>query len=124
MRLELFLIDVRQMLVDFRLQDFGPLLFWGLWSIALFSSLRGVDRRDEIAQVTYMGAVMSLGVVLILILSRWGTKQEYGPVGKIVVFAVLLLAPSVRWLFQKKRTELDVTFQDALAGKKGNKAKK
>jgi hypothetical protein len=122
MRWELFLLDLRQMLTDFRAQDFGSLMFWALWLVALFSSLRGVDRRDEIAQVTYMGAIMALGVMLILILP-FGVKSHYGPMGKFVVFSILLLCPSVRWLMRKRRSELDASFHEAIASKKSGKSK-
>jgi peptidoglycan/LPS O-acetylase OafA/YrhL len=122
MRWELFLLDLRQMFSDFRAQDFGSLVFWGLWLGALFASLRGVDRRDEIAQLTYMGTIMAIGVVLILILP-FGVKSPYGPLGKVVVFSILLLCPSVRWLLRKRRSELDATFQEAIATKKSGKSK-
>ena len=121
MRFELFLIDLRGLVTDFRVQDLGPMVFWGLWFIALFASLRGVDRRDEISQVTYMGSIMALGVMLILVLP-FGVKSQYGPIGKMVVFSILLLVPSLRWMYVKKRTAFEVSIQEALQGKKTGKS--
>ena len=106
MRFEILLIDLKGILTDFRLQDLGGAVFWGLWIMALCASLRGVDRRDEIAQVTYMGVLMALGVMLILELP-FKMKTTYGAVGQIVIFAIVLLVPSLRWLFFKRATGLD-----------------
>jgi hypothetical protein len=116
-KFEILLLDLKGIFTEVRPQDFGGLVFWVLWIIAVLASLRGVDRRDEIAQVTYMGAVMALGVVLILILP-FGSKNSYGPIGKVVVFSILLLVPSIRWIFVRKRTYLDQVVQNATAAKK------
>ena len=121
MGLELILIDVKSIFADIRLQDFGPILFWGLWFMALFSSLKGVDRRDEVAQVTYMGCMLGLGGVLILTLPI-GVKSGYSEVGKLVVFTVLLIISSLRWMYTKKRSAIDIAVQRATA-KDGTKAK-
>ena len=120
MRLEIFLLDLKGLVTDFRMQDLGPLLFWGLWIGALLASLRGVDRRDEVAQVTYMGALMALGVTVILVLPV-KTGFSYGPVGKMVVTFIVLLIPSVRWMFVKKRTVLEQAMQKAMSPGKGGK---
>jgi hypothetical protein len=114
---EFFMADLKGLVADFRIQTLGPFLFWGLWLCALLASLRGVDRRDEIAQVTYMGALMALGVMLILVLPI-GIKSQYGPVGRVIVFSVLLLIPSLRWMYVKKRTAFDVALQGSMQRKK------
>lgn len=123
MRLEIFLLDLKGLLIDFRMQDLGPMLFWGLWIGALLASLRGVDRRDEIAQVTYMGALMALGVTVLLVLPQH-TGFTYGPIGKMVVVFIVLLIPSVRWMFVKKRTVLEQAMQKAMSSGNAGKTKR
>ena len=120
MILELFLLDIKGLFTDFRVKDLGPLVFWGLWFSALLGSLRGVDRRDEIAQVTYMGVIMAIGVSLILVLP-FGAKSQYGPMGKMTIFTILLVIPSLRWMYVKKRTAFDESLQESIGGKKQGK---
>jgi hypothetical protein len=114
MRFEILLVDLKGIIADFRPQDLGGAVFWGLWIMALCASLRGVDRRDEIAQVTYMGALMALGVTLILELP-FKMKTSYGAVGKIVIFSILLLLPSLRWMFFRRASALDQAMSRAAA---------
>ena len=114
MRFEILAADLKALLLDFRLQDIGGMVFWGLWIFAVLASLRGVDRRDEIAHVTYMAVLMALGVVLILELP-FKMKADYGPIGKLLIISILLLVPSLRWLFVKKRTHLDQAMVKARA---------
>jgi hypothetical protein len=121
MGLDLILMDVKSIFADIRLQDIGPFLFWGLWFLALFSSLRGVDRRDEVAQLTYMGCMLGLGGVLILTLPI-GVRSGYSEVGKLVVFTVLLILSSLRWMYTKKRSVIDMAVQRATT-KNDTKAK-
>jgi hypothetical protein len=113
MRIEILLLDLKGIVSDFRPQDMGGAVFWGLWILALCASLRGVDRRDEIAQVTYMGAMMALGVTLILELP-FKMKTSYGAVGKIVIFSILLLLPSLRWMFFRRASVLDQAMTKAV----------
>ena len=120
MKWEILLLDLKSLFTDIRPQDIGPIIFWMIWSIGLFSSLKGVDRRDEVAQVTYMGCLLALGAVVILTLPI-GLVSVYGAVGKVVVFMLLLLCSSVRWMYVKKVSSMDPVGQAALAN--GNKNK-
>lgn len=120
MKWEILLLDLKSLFTDFRPQDVGPLVFWALWSMGLFSSLKGVDRRDEVAQVTYMGCLLALGAVLILSLPI-GMQSVYGAVGKVVVFMVLLLLASVRWMYIRKPASLKLGIQSGTAGATNSK---
>lgn len=120
MKWEILLLDLKSLFTDFRPQDVGPLVFWALWSMGLFSSLKGVDRRDEVAQVTYMGCLLALGAVLILSLPI-GIQSVYGGVGKVVVFMVLLLLASVRWMYIRKPAALKLGIQSGTAGATNSK---
>lgn len=103
---ELMLRDLRGIFTDLRPQDFGPPFFWTMWSIILLSSLRGVDRRDEIAQITYMSIVAAFGVIFLMIFPL-GHSRTFTPAGQLVLFGVLILFPSIRWLVRRQFTELD-----------------
>jgi hypothetical protein len=120
MKWEILLLDLKRLFMDIRPQDLGPMIFWMIWSVALFSSLKGVDRRDEIAQVTYMGCLLALGAVVILSLPL-GSNSTYGSVGKVVVFMVLLLCSSVRWMYVKKVSPIDLARRAAMADGTKNK---
>ncbi len=120
MQFEILLLDLKAMFADIRPHDFGPMVFWGIWSIALFSSLRGVDRRDEIAQVTYMGVLMTLGAFLFLVLPLGQTERK-SAVEKIVILALVLLIPSLRWMFERKKSELDKALVNAWSANKNKK---
>lgn len=121
MKWEILLLDIKSLFTDIRMQDIGPMIFWMIWSVGLFSSLKGVDRRDEIAQVTYMGCLLALGAVVVLSLP-FGPTSIYGNVGKVVVSMVLLLCSSVRWMYVKKVSPIDLARQAAMAN--GSKTKK
>ena len=112
MYFDLFLRDIRGLFSDLRPHDFGPLFFAIMWSFILFSSLRGVDRRDEVAQLTYMGVVASFGVLFFMVFPI-GRSVHWAPATQIMLFAILLLIPSIRWMVRKKRTALDIAVEAA-----------
>ena len=112
MNFEIILIDIKGILSDFRPKDLGPFFFWGMWFAVLLSSLRGVDRRDEIAQVTYMAVVSGIGVIFLLVFPL-GQHQNYTPHGQITLFLFLVMLPSLRWLMRRKITELDLRLKSA-----------
>ena len=113
---ELLLMDIRGLFSDLRPHDFGPPFFWTMWALIVISSLRGVDRRDEIAQVTYMAFVSAFGVVFILVFPI-GRPQAYTPLTQIVLFSVLLIVPSLRWMMRRRLTDLDRRLAEAKAKK-------
>lgn len=103
---ELMLMDLKGMLSDIRPHDFGPSFFWGMWFILVAASLRGIDRRDEIAQLTYMAFCSAFGVLFILVFPI-GRPKNYTPTDQIIIFSMLILIPSIRWMMRRRITELD-----------------
>ena len=103
---ELMSKDVHGIFADLRPQDFGTPFFWTMWSIILISSLRGVDRRDEIAQITYMAFVSAFGVLFLMVFPL-GHPKTYTPAGELMVFCMLILIPSIRWMMRRRFTDLD-----------------
>ncbi|MCX6126095.1 MAG: hypothetical protein NTV34_15285, partial [Proteobacteria bacterium] len=67
MSFEIILLDLKSMFRDVRPHDFGPILFWSLWFWIVLAPLKGIDRRDELAQITYMGVVAAFGVLFLLV---------------------------------------------------------
>lgn len=112
MNFDIIFVDLKGILTDFRPRDLGPYFFWAMWLSIVFASLRGVDRRDEIAQVTYMGVVAAFGVLFLLVFPV-GRPPKYSPEGQIILFLVLLMAPSLRWLMRRRITDLDRRLQSA-----------
>lgn len=123
MSFELITMDLRGILRDFRPHDFGPFFFWSMWLWIVFSSLRGVDRRDELAQITYMAIVAAFGVLFLLVFPI-GRSRTYTPHGQIILFSILLLVPSIRWMMRRKITELDRRLATAISEKKNETGKK
>ena len=121
--LELFLRDIRGVFFDLDLRDFGPILFFSIWCVVLFVPLRGIDRRDELAQFTYVGSVAAYGVIFLMTFPI-GRATELSPTSKIVVFSLFLLASSIRWMVRKKFTALDVAVAAARADQGVQKSKK
>ena len=113
---EIILIDLKGIFADFRPHDFGTFVFWALWIWIVFASLKGVDRRDELAQVTYMAVVSAFGVLFILVFPL-GRPPTYSPHGQIILFGALLLIPSLRWMMSRKLTDLDKRMQRIAAEK-------
>lgn len=103
---ELMMRDLRGIFADLRPHDFGTPFFWVMWLTIVAASLRGVDRRDEIAQITYMAFVSAFGV-LFLVIFPIGHPKKYTPAGQLILFCILLLIPSVRWMLKRRLTELD-----------------
>ena len=119
--LEIIMMDLRGIVSDFRPHHVGPFFFWAMWLATLFSSLRGVDRRDELAQLTYMAVLAALGVLFLFVFPL-GRSKQYGPHEQIVLFSILLLIPSLRWIMVRKVSDLDARVQSVL--KEKNKTKK
>ena len=107
-----FLKDLRGMFTDLRPHDFGPLFFMIMWAVILFSSLKNVDRRDEIAQLTYMGVLAAFGVLFFMVFPI-GRSTKWEPTRQIMLFAALLLIPSVRWMVRKKKSDIDLALEAA-----------
>lgn len=110
MSFEIILIDLRSIFRDVRPHDFGHIFFWSMWFWIVLASLKGVDRRDELAQITYMGVVAAFGVLFLLVFPL-GRPSTYTAQGKITLFMLLLLVPSVRWLMRRRITDLDRRLQ-------------
>jgi hypothetical protein len=111
--LEIIMIDLRGILNDFRPHQFGPFFFWSMWLVIVFSSLRGVDRRDELAQLTYMAATAAFGVVFLFMLPI-GRPPQYTAHDQIVLFFILLIVPSLRWMVRRHITELELKIANAM----------
>jgi hypothetical protein len=120
MGLELILMDIRGIFADIRPHDLGPFFFWGLWVLVVFSSLRGVDRRDELAQVTFMAMTAAFGVLYVMVFPI-GKAQNSSPQKQIILFSVLILVPSIRWMMKRSYSDLDRRVVEARAEKSKSK---
>jgi hypothetical protein len=103
---ELLLMDLKGMFDDIRPHDFGPSFFWAMWIVLVIASLRGIDRRDEVAQITYMAFCSAFGVLFVLVFPI-GRPKNYAPTEQIIIFSMLVLIPSIRWMMRRRVTDLD-----------------
>jgi hypothetical protein len=117
MSYEIIIMDIKRILADLRPHDFGPFFFWTMWLCAILASLRGVDRRDELAQATYMAFISALGVLFLLVFPI-GRSNNYSAKGQIIMFAITLIVPSVRWAMRRQVTEFDKKLLTAGQNKK------
>jgi uncharacterized membrane protein YfhO len=106
MSYEIIFVDIRGIFSDFRPHHVGPAFVWRMWLWIVISPLKGVDRRDELAQITYMAVVAAFGVLFLLVFPI-GRPKVYSPPAQIILFLVLLVVPSIRWVIRRKVTDLD-----------------
>ena len=114
MGFQIFLTDLRSIFTDLDIRDLGRMLLWAFWFTVLLASLKGVDRRDELAQVTYMAVLAAFGVVFVLVFPI-GVKSEYGPQSQLILFLMMLMVASVRWIVQRRVSDLDRRIQAEIA---------
>jgi hypothetical protein len=115
MSFSVFIADLKEIFATLRFDELSPIFFVGLWLMVLFASLRGVDRRDEMAHVTYVAVLLAMGIFLFYGLP-FGTRNSHGHLPKLSMFIFLIIVPSLRWMYQRKRTDLD----DAISKSENN----
>jgi hypothetical protein len=115
MSFSVFIADLKEIFATLRFDELSPIFFVGLWLMALFASLRGIDRRDEMAHVTYVAVLLAIGIFLFYGLP-FGARNSHGRLPKLSMFIFLIILPSLRWMYQRKRTDLD----DAISKSENN----
>ncbi len=106
MSFEIIFTDLKNILSDFRPHDVGPFFFWCMWLLILCAPLKDVDRRDELAQLTYMAIVAAFGVLFVFVFPI-GRVDKISADEQIVLFSILLLGPSIRWMMHRRISELE-----------------
>jgi len=97
MEFGMVLADLKSVVADLRPHHFAPIVLWGFWFIALFTSLKGVDRRDDITQIGYVAVILALGVILLIALPTvW--KWQRTPRESSILIVFFILAARARWI--------------------------
>lgn len=61
----LIVSDLKAATAELKPLDVLPIIVWSLWIGALISSLKRIDLRDDVTQLSYIGIISALGVILI-----------------------------------------------------------
>lgn len=100
-----FYLDIKGWLLDSIAINPVPLIFVFFWIVLLLTSLRGVDRRDEIAHVTYAGVFLALAIVMLV--GSISSASKPNSASSIVFCAMALLIPGFRWGAQRSKSAVE-----------------
>lgn len=113
----LFYSDVKGWLLSFMAFHPTPILFAVFWIILMLLSLKGVDRRDELAHLTYAVTLMAIGICMYfsasLVASRKVTPQEV-----VILCAVSAVISGLRWGMRRQSSALEFMEQKSDSNKK------
>jgi hypothetical protein len=93
----LIVSDLKAATAELKPLDVLPIIVWSLWIGALMSSLKRIDLRDDVTQLSYIGIISALGVILIA-----GVPAALGKPfvirDSLILFVCFALAARLRWL--------------------------
>jgi glycerol uptake facilitator-like aquaporin len=92
-------------------------IFSLIWVVALFSSLRGVDRRDEVAHLTYATAFMGMAVFM-FVLANGPLSGRTNPAATVMFCTLTPLIAALRWGLQRRVSALEFVELKNKANKK------
>lgn len=115
MGLSLVLDDLRSVLAGLRPTDFGPMIFGLLWVVILIVGLKGVDRRDEVTEFTYLAVMVALGATFMLGLPL-ASESSHSPLGIFLVVSALYALSSLRWILFKNKLQSAQASKQSSAG--------
>lgn len=105
-----FYIDIKGWAMELISTHSVHLIFTVAWLILLLSSLRGVDRRDEIGHVTY--AVIMMAIALVLFIGSHGhSLRSINPFTVMMLCALSLILAGVRWGLQRQQIAIEFDAQ-------------
>jgi hypothetical protein len=93
----LILSDMKAMMTELRPLDFLPPIVWSLWIVGLMAGLKRIDLRDDVTQVSYIGVMSALGLILIAGIPA-ALGKPYSLREGLILFVCFMIAARVRWL--------------------------
>jgi len=93
----LILSDVKAAMAELKPLDFLPFIVWGLWIGTLMAGLKRIDLRDDVTQLSYIGAISALGLILIAGVPT-ALGKPFAVREGLILFVCFVLAARVRWL--------------------------
>jgi hypothetical protein len=95
--LGLFIADLRLAFTSFQLSDFAPFILWSCWLLVLFTSLKGVDTRDDIVRLNYIAVIAAMGCALLVVLPTiWGEFK--GSLESLLLAVLFVVSAQIRWI--------------------------
>lgn len=93
------------------------LIFCAFWLLILLISLKGVDRRDDLAHLTYSITLMAIGVCMYAATGLVAMSQ-ISVWNFIIVGAMTAIIAGLRWGVRRESSALEFTSQKSQETKK------
>lgn len=93
----LILSDLKAAMAELKPLDFLPFIVWTLWMGTLMAGLKRIDLRDDVTQLSYIGVISALGLILIAGVPA-ALGKPFAVRDGLILFVCFVLAARVRWL--------------------------
>jgi hypothetical protein len=115
MTASVLMTDIKDLILDSTRLSPVPLICVVIWIILVSTSLKGVDRRDELAHLTYVTVLVASGALL-YILAQGIRSREISPTAMLTVSAAAAVIAGLRWDLQRRSSAMQFTASNS-AGK-------
>jgi hypothetical protein len=113
----LILSDLKAAMAEVKPLDFLPIIVWSLWIGALMAGLKRVDLRDDVTQLSYIGVISALGLILIAGVPT-ALGKPFAVRDGLILFVCFVLAARVRWLLATSSASQAIAIPAKTAEKK------
>ncbi len=96
----IIITDVRDGFMGITAEDLTRSVFFCLWLLTILIPLRGVDKRDHVAGMTYVLFSLGTGTALVLAVPQKLIGNP-PPTTTLSILAVMAMASSFRWRWRK-----------------------
>jgi hypothetical protein len=93
----LILSDLKAAMAELKPLDFLPIIVWSLWIGTLMAGLKRIDLRDDVTQLSYIGVISAVGLILIAGVPA-ALGKPFAVRDGLILFVCFVLAARVRWL--------------------------
>ncbi len=93
----LILSDLKAAMAELKPLDFLPIIVWSLWIGTLIAGLKRIDLRDDVTQLSYIGVISAVGLILIAGVPA-ALGKPFAVRDGLILFVCFVLAARVRWL--------------------------
>jgi hypothetical protein len=113
----LILSDIKAAMAELKPLDFLPIIVWSLWIGSLMAGLKRIDLRDDVTQLSYVGVISALGLILTVGVPT-ALGRPYSMRGALILFACFVLAARLRWMLAASEPSRAAVGKLKAAGKK------
>lgn len=92
-----FFTDLKLAISSLQIDDLAPILLWACWLGILLIKLKGIDIRDDVTKICYVGVIFSIGCVMLIGLPvLWGDRRS--PLESVLLGGFFIAAAYCRWI--------------------------